>query len=101
MEWTETEFSALDAALDDGVLVEQIAEAKDAAEIRTLLSGKGALLSDGAAQSAFTALERLRADGLQSEDLQFISGGCRELGEDGIGAYISIMCMVKYRRCLF
>ena len=47
MEWTETEFSALDAALDDGVLVEQIAEAKDAAEIRALVSGKGAPLSDG------------------------------------------------------
>ena len=101
MEWTEKEFAALDAALNDGVLVEKIAEAKDAAEIRALLSEKSAPLSDAAARSAFAALERLRADGLQPEDLQFISGGCRELGEDGIGAYISILCMVKYRRCLF
>ena len=101
MEWTETEFAALDAALDDGVLMEEIAEAKDAEEIRSLLAGSGAPLSERAAQSAFTALERLRADGLKEEDLQFINGGCRELGEDGVGAYVSILCTVKYRRCLF
>ena len=101
MVWTETEFAALDAALDDGALIESIAEAKDAGEIRAALEQKGAPLSEAAAQSAFTVLERLRADGLKNEDLQFISGGCRELGEDGVGAYVSIMSIVKYRRCLF
>ena len=101
MDWTETEFSALDKALENGDVIESVAEAKDAGEIRALLERQGAPLSEAAAGSAFAVLERLRADGLKNEDLQFISGGCRELGEDGIGAYISIMSIVKYRRCLF
>ena len=101
MDWTETEFSALDAALENGGVIESVAEAKDAGEIRALMERQGVPLTEAAAGSAFAVLERLRADGLKNEDLQFISGGCRELGEDGIGAYISIMSIVKYRRCLF
>ena len=100
MDWEETVFAALDAALDDGGVIEDIAEAKDAGAIRALLEGRGVPLSEAAAGSAFSVLERLRADGLTADDLQFINGGCRELGEDGLGAYISIMAMVKYRRCL-
>ncbi len=101
MEWNESTAAALDAALADSALTEVVAEAKDAAEIRTLLAGKGVELSEDAAAAAFTVLERLRETGLQSEDLQFISGGCAALAEDGVGAYISILSMVKYRRCLF
>ncbi len=100
MEWNEKTAAALTAAMDSGVLCEDIAEAADAAAIRSLLAAEGVELSDRAAGSAFAALTRLRADGLTEEDLRFLSGGCAALGEDGVGAWISILAMVRYRRCM-
>ncbi len=99
MEWNETTAAALEAALEDTLLTEKIAEAKDAGEIRALLAEKGVDLSDAAADSAFTVLERIRADGLHEDDIRFASGSCRDLAEDGVGAYISILARIKYRRC--
>ena len=101
MDWTEETAAALDAALDDGVLIESVAEAKDAAEIRSLLAEKGVELSDAAAGSAFAVVERIRSEGLHDEDVKFVSAGWRDLAEDGVGAYIGIMSRIKYRRCLF
>ncbi len=101
MEWNESSAAALEAALQDSLLAEQIAEAKDAGQILALLGSRGVPIPERTAQSAVTALTRLHADGLHEDDLQFLSGGCRDLGEDGLGAFIAILCMVKYRRCLF
>ena len=93
--------AAIIAALDDSVLSEAIAEAPDAAGIRALFAAQGIMITEKAAASAYSALERLRKTSLTSEDLQFLRRDVASLDEDLLGAYISILCMVKYRRCLF
>ena len=93
--------AAIIAALDDSVLSEAIAEASDAAGIRALFAAQGIMITEKAAASAYSALERLRKTSLTSEDLQFLRRDVASLDEDLLGAYISILCMVKYRRCLF
>ena len=64
--------AAIIAALDDSVLSEAIAEASDAAGIRALFAAQGIMITEKAAASAYSALERLRKTSLTSEDLQFL-----------------------------
>ena len=106
MEYTQELAAALEAALEDSGLTERIADAKDADEVRALLDAAGAPIDEDIARGVIDKLPSLHEGGLTTEDLDYIRGGLGALVADGaagaaIGAYIAILCMVKYHRCLF
>ena len=106
MEYTEALAAALEAALEDSGLCERIADAKEAGEVRALLADAGAEIDDDIARGVLDKLAPLHEGGLTNEDLQYIRGGLKALVANGaagaaIGAYVAIICMVKYHRCLF
>ena len=106
MEYTEALAAALETALEDSGLCERIADAKDADEVLALLGAAGAEIDGDIAQGVTDKLAPLHEGGLAAEDLQYIRGGLKALVDDGaagaaIGAYVAILCMVKYHRCLF
>ena len=106
MEYTEKLAESLEAALEDSVLCERIAEAKEADEVRALLGEAGVQIDADIARGVTDKLAPLHEGGLASEDLDFIRSGLKPLIAEGaagaaIGAYVAILCMVKYRRCLF